>query len=148
MERMSLEERLDELQAKEEIRACLHNYVHAMDKRDEELFMDLWEEDAVLSLGQFGESRGHTEIRQNLHQIWTNTPKTYHLSVNAVITVNGDWAEAISNSYATSYDAEGRVLLAFATYRDKLSRRTGKWRFVERRLSLAFFAPVKELYQL
>jgi ketosteroid isomerase-like protein len=144
----TLLQRLVALEDREAIRTVIHSYHHTMDKHDEAGYLDLFEEDALLSFGpQYGDSQGRAEIQQNLHQNWAFLPRMHHIVGNTVITQSGDWAEATSDATAHSYTADGISILSFVTYRDILSKRSGKWRFVERVAEIHYSAPWNQVYQ-
>ncbi len=141
----TVEERLAVLEAREAIKETIANYCHGVDKADEALFMEQWEEGAVWDIGApWGVCRNKEEIRNMIRAIFQGLPETHHWTTNTTIEVNGGEATAVSDVWATATNAKGVPLLISATYWDRLSNRTGKWRFVERKVKIFFMTPVLE----
>ncbi|MEH7275796.1 nuclear transport factor 2 family protein [Neobacillus vireti] len=143
----TLEERILELEAREEIKEVIARYNHGFDKKDEELFMDVWENDAVWDFGDPGDTCSNKqEILEKTRTNWRYFPETHHYSMNTVISLeidNGN-ATSVTDVDATATNMVGVPLVISATYRDKLSNRTGKWRFTERKIKIHYMTPVLE----
>jgi hypothetical protein len=143
----SLEERILELEAREEIKIIIANYNHGVDKLDEDLFMDLWEEDAVWDIGDpWGICINKQEILEKIRAIWVGLPETHHYGMNEVITINlnDGTATAVSDVDCTATNANGVPLVIAATNWDKYSNKTGKWRLTERKIKIHYMTPVLE----
>jgi hypothetical protein len=144
----TLEERINELEARDQIKELIANYNHGYDKRDLELFMDVWEENAIWDWGTPQESyQNKEEILERLQISWRDIPQTHHYTVNIVITIdskNGE-ATAISDLDATVIDKAGLPSMIAGSYYDKFSNRTGKWRFIERKIKIHHSTPVSEV---
>ncbi|MDT8860259.1 nuclear transport factor 2 family protein [Alkalihalobacillus sp. MEB130] len=144
----TLEDRVSELEARHQITEVIANYNHGIDKRDVELFMDVWEENALWDLGDpEGCCRNKQEILERLKISWRDVPKTHHYTVNIVINpdIKNGVATAISDLDATATNKEGIPLVIAGTYYDTFSNSTGKWRLTERKLRIHSFTPVSEL---
>ncbi|SDI09236.1 SnoaL-like domain-containing protein [Alteribacillus persepolensis] len=143
----SLETRLLKLEAREEIKEVMANYCHGIDKEDEPLFTDVWEEDAVWELGDpSSAAKNKQEILEKIQMNWKNMFENHHHTLNPVIEIdigNGT-ATAVADLKATATNAKGVPLLITATYYDSFSNRTGKWRFTERKLRIHYMTPVLE----
>ena len=143
----TLEERLLELEAREQIKEIIANYNHGVDKLDEELFMDQWEEDAVWDIGDpWGVCNGKQEILEKIRAIWQGLPECHHYGINEVIKVdiqNGT-ATSVSDVDCTATNYKGVPLVIAATNWDQYSNKTGKWRFTERKIKIHYMTPVLE----
>lgn len=134
-----LADRVQRLEDREAIRQAVYNYNTAFDRRDIALFLDQFEENGTF--GVDGKSwTGRPLIDKIIAQkSWPKIPKSTHLGGNVIITFPenakpGDETEAIvaSDCIAILTRDTGDVHLSTASYRDRMSRRSGKWRFVER----------------
>lgn len=143
----TLEQRIAELEAREEIKAIIANYNHGVDKLDEKLFMSLWEEDAVWDIGDpWGICVNKQEILEKITAIWEGLPETHHYGMNEVITVdieNGT-ATSVSDVDCTATNANGVPLVIAATNWDKYTNKSGQWRFAERKIKIHYMTPVLE----
>lgn len=135
----SLDERVQRLEDREAIRQAVYVYNTAFDRRDIALFLDQFEENGTF--GVDGKSwTGRPLIEKIIAQkSWAKIPKSTHLGGNVIISFPDDAGpddetEAIiaSDCIAVLTRETGDVHLATASYRDRMSRRSGKWRFVER----------------
>ena len=144
---VSLEKRIAILEAREEIKEVIYNYNHGVDKKDEQLFMSIWEDDAVWDIGDpWGYCGNKQEILEKTKAIWEGLPETHHHAANPVINVNLDHgtATAMTDVEATATNAKGVPLLIKATYWDDLSNQSGKWRFKKRKVKIHYMTPVLE----
>ena len=128
-------QRLQRLEDREAIRQAVYNYNTAFDRRDIALFLDQFEETGTF--GVDGKSWTGRALIEKIIAVksWPKIPKSTHLGGNVIITFPaGDGAEAVvaSDCIAILTRDTGEVHLSTASYRDKMSKRTGKWRFVER----------------
>lgn len=144
----TIEDRISELEARHQINEVMANYNHGIDKRDIDLFMDVWEENAIWDLGD-GEGccRNKKEILERLKISWRDVPETHHYTVNTVMSIdskNGE-ATAMSDVDATATNQEGTPFVIAGTYYDKFSNKTGKWRLTERKVKIHSFTSVSEL---
>lgn len=135
----SLDERLQRLEDREAIRQAVYSYNSAFDRRDIAWFLDQFEENGTF--GVDGKSwTGRPLIEKIIAQkSWPKIPKSTHLGGNVIIgfpkdAKPGDETEAIvaSDCIAILTRDTGDVHLSTASYRDRMSRRSGQWRFVER----------------
>lgn len=143
----SLEEKILEIEAREEIKELIANYNHGVDKLDEALFMDLWEEEAVWDIGDpWGVCNGKAEIQEKIRAIWGGLPETHHYGVNEVIKVNlkEGTATALSDVDCTATNVNGVPLVIAATNWDQYSNKTGKWRFTQRKIKIHYMTPALE----
>lgn len=131
--------RLQRLEDREAIREAVYQYNTAFDRRDIKTFLDQFEENGTF--GVDGKSWTGRPLIEKIIAVksWPKIPKSTHLGGNVIITFPenakpGDETEAVvaSDCIAILTRENGDVHLATASYRDRMSRRSGKWRFVER----------------
>ena len=132
-------------------RACTAlsiGYARAIDFRDQDAFVDLFTEDAVLEIGQTLD--GGDAIREFLRRR-PDDVRARHVITNVFIDVLG-YDDARGISYLTLYRHHGPESERFAPvplqgpaevghYEDRYVRTTAGWRFRSRRLMLAFSDP-------
>jgi hypothetical protein len=129
---LSLEERIQKLEDKEEIRSLLANYCHSIDKRDRKGFLSLWDEEAGWVLSN-KEANGIEEIKERYHNAIKGAKVLHHHTTNSAIEINGDSATVISDLIFYREDAQtGNTVLMSAIYKDEMSKSTGKWLFKKR----------------
>jgi uncharacterized protein (TIGR02246 family) len=116
----------------EEIRQLLARYCHAGDSLDSDAFADCFTDDAVI-IANGVRSVGQDAVRASveaMRPVYAATPLR-HVTVNIVIDIDGDEAQASSYYMLFLTGADPRVL-AIGTYRDRLRRVDGRWRLSER----------------
>lgn len=127
---------LDELVAKEAIRAQLHNYQRSMDRCDAELGYNVFWDEATITVGDYYDKVSPKEFVDSCMQAHKTIYATSHQINNVGIEVHGD--KAGSESYALPYmlfqmeDGSFMLSLAGMRYLDKWERRDGEWRIIER----------------
>ncbi|MEW9674078.1 nuclear transport factor 2 family protein [Ammoniphilus sp. 3BR4] len=131
----TLEERILELEAREKIKEILANYSHGVDKRDEAVFIDLWEEEAVWDQGNGQCYINKQEILQGVKGAWERFTNTYHYTMNEVIQVDlkSGTASSIADVDTRVTSSAGNSIIISATYYDKFRMTNGTWRFTERK---------------
>jgi uncharacterized protein (TIGR02246 family) len=131
----TVEQRLQVLEDKEEIRTLLLDYGRTLDARDLVAYSNLFAKDGEW-IGGFGSTKGRAELlafmRKNIGER-PNTAMTYHLLTNFVIEVKGDKATAWSRWSYVVPNAEKKPMLEHSgRYEDTLIREDGKWKFLKR----------------
>jgi ketosteroid isomerase-like protein len=116
-----------------EIADLMAEYCHGLDKREVDMFLAIWHPDAVWDLGEAGVFSGLEEIRKHAEVSWGAFPETHHLTVNALIKVDGDHATALADAHLTAFDQSGREHHVIASYDDVFARRDGRFRFANRK---------------
>jgi uncharacterized protein (TIGR02246 family) len=131
----TVEQRLQALEDKEEIRTLLLNYGKTLDNRDLKAYADLFTKDGEW-IGGFGNVKGRADLLAFMQKnVGTapNTGKTYHLLTNFDITVTGNTATAISRwTYVIGTKEKKPVLEHSGRYEDTIVREDGKWKFQKR----------------
>ncbi|MFT3864977.1 MAG: nuclear transport factor 2 family protein [Solirubrobacterales bacterium] len=132
---------LEELLAREAIRAQLHNYCRAMDRRDDALARAVWHEDGTADYGaEVFQGRG----RDFVDQVSRNhLRRAAHSHQIATIGIEVDGERAASEAYATvrlvTEGADGVTEERYVgRYLDRWSRREGRWAIDHRRWVLDF----------
>ena len=135
--RDTVAERLERLEAREQILELMSAYGATLDRRDFPAFGKLFAEDAT-----YGNTRGREAIQSQLEKTLAANPSNLpgpnsHLFFNPAIRVEGDHATAQSKGAYTVPDAATKttVLVFFITYDDTFVRRDGRWMFQSRALS-------------
>lgn len=143
---MSLEERIERLEAREEIRTLVADYSMAVDDRDVETIERLFTEDGV-----FGHADGSAVMngRQEIVDFYSgrlgDMGPTYHYPHSHKITFqNENEAEGIVLAHA-ELSQEGQTYYTGLRYYDRYEKANGSWCFKERLLKFLFFMPMEEL---
>jgi len=136
----SVEERLAQLEATEQLRRLAHEYCHGLDKRDPDRFLAIWTPDAVWALGGDTNPRGHEEIGATAAQaIWPSFTETHHWTSNHVVDdMSEGTARGTCDISAVVRDAQGRWMIASATYADTYTKYDGRW-LISRREAITHF---------
>jgi uncharacterized protein (TIGR02246 family) len=133
--RPTVEERLRQLEDREEIRTLLLEYGRTLDARDLKAYSELFAKDGEW-IGGFGSVKGRAEVLAFMQRnvgTGPNTGKTYHLLTNFLITIEGDRATAASRwSYVIGAAEKKPVLEHSGRYEDLLVREDGRWKFQKR----------------
>ncbi|WP_209123290.1 nuclear transport factor 2 family protein [Alkalihalobacillus sp. BA299] len=143
----SLDERILELEAREQIKELMANYNRGIDTLDEELFISIWEENAVWDTNDpLNISKNKLEILERVKLSWRDFPETHHFTTNEVIHVDlkNGVATAVADVDCTLTNSAGVALVSAASYTDKFSNRSGKWLFSERKIKIHYNTPVLE----
>lgn len=149
MSEKSFEQQVIELQDRLAIQEVHNKYVIGMDNKDEEMYMSVWDQDASVDMQSYGKSKGYEDIRKGLHGVWDYLPETHHLMGNVIVLeYDGVNAKTVSCVFSTAWRNDKVAIVSFATYRDKLVKKEGKWLIIDRFVDTAYSAPVKEVWDL
>ncbi|MEH7178006.1 nuclear transport factor 2 family protein [Neobacillus vireti] len=129
---VSLEEKIERLEAIEEIRKLIANYCHGVDKKEYDLFLNIWHKDAVFDVPHIRVGSGIEEITDMLETIKSNSKESYHHISNSVIEVNGNTASGIHDVLFGRLLANDTYSLLSGTYRDEYVKENGRW-YVKKR---------------
>jgi hypothetical protein len=109
----------------------ISNYCYFVDSGEFDRFVDLFTEDSVWDAGEsFGRYEGKAALRAFISQ---TPPGLRHLTLNTVITLDGDDARA--KSYIVllnSTDNAAASIAMTAFYEDHIVKRGGRWLFKSR----------------
>lgn len=130
-------QRLRELEDREAIRLVLRDYGRLLDERRFDDFGRLFAADGeYVSAGTT--TRGPQAIADSLRRIMAGNPlglaePNFHVLFNERITVQGDTAQATSQSFFVAPGADGAPrIIMMASYEDQLRRTPEGWRFARR----------------
>lgn len=137
-EQRQLASRIQELEAREQIRQLMHNYGRYLDERNFSAFASLFTEidSEYVSGGQT--VTGAEAIGKMLEDIITANPSglnspNFHVFFNENIQVGDNQATAFSQSAFVAPDDKGSPsMIFFATYDDVFVREDGVWKFKRR----------------
>jgi hypothetical protein len=130
----SLADRVDQLESRTAIDALVAGYCEGTDRRDLELFLTLWHDDAeYLIPGGRGDFYGTDGIKQSQEVIKKAWKETYHFTTNHTVTFSSaDDATGRSDCYAICVHQNGNISHVGCTYLDTYQRRDGEWKFAKR----------------
>jgi len=130
------EQRLRNLEDREQIRALLNDYGRLLDDRNFDAFGQLFAANGEYHSGTV--TRGPAAIGQSLRDIMGRNPlgfrdPNFHVFFNVYIDVQGDRATSTSQSvYIVPSEANKPEMALMASYQDDLVREDGKWKFLKR----------------
>jgi SnoaL-like domain len=115
------------------IRGVLYRYCFAMDRH---LFAELGKLFAADGewIAPYARATGPAEIAALMERNVPVTPGRMHFTMNSVISLDGDRAEAESNYLVVMQSGAGLVPSVCGIYVDVLTRAPGGWRFRRREL--------------
>ena len=118
---------------KNAIRELLHRYCFTMDRHQ---FADLGELFAPDGewIAPYARATGPAAITALMARNVPVTPGRMHFTMNSVISLDGDRAEAESNYLVVLQSAGGLVPSICGIYRDVVARKPGGWHFRRREL--------------
>jgi hypothetical protein len=134
-----LEQRLQELEDREQVRDLLIRYGLALDAHDWALLRTVFVPEAVADYGELeGRNEGIDEIIAACHRALVGLDSSQHLIANLHVEVDGDRATASSYLHAQHYlvSASGvNTFVVGGTYRDRIVRTPEGWRIEHRTLT-------------
>jgi uncharacterized protein (TIGR02246 family) len=135
----SVEQRLQKLEAREQILELFTAYGATLDRHDFAAFGRLFAEDAEYAGGPGAPTRGRAAIQAQLEKQITSNPMNLpppnnHLFFNPSIHVEGDRATARSLGAYVAPDPATKTtrMVFFVAYDDVLVKRDGRWLFQKR----------------
>jgi uncharacterized protein (TIGR02246 family) len=143
----SMEERIDRLESRVEISALVARYCYGVDRRDADIFLSIWHEDAEYLVGAGrGDFFGRDDIARFLEVVAGVWRETYHWTTNHTVTFSdADSASGVSEAFAMCGDHEGKVSFVAARYADEYSRREGTWKLLRREVHRWFVSPGQDI---
>lgn len=121
----------EQLADRQAIVAVIDRYATSLDAKDYERFRMCFSEDAVI---HYGEKLGRDEAAAYADSVLSQYAFTQHLLGNYDIALDGDRASARTYMHASHVTSEGEIWVVGGTYVDRLERREGEWKIVERAL--------------
>lgn len=122
------------------LRRVVDEYAIAVDRRDAVGFADLFTEDAVLAIYEFGDDGpaltydGRDRLLEVVELVGAFAA-TMHVMANHVVDVDGDEASGLVYSlchHLSEQDGKAENTLMLLQYRDRYVRRDGRWRIARR----------------
>jgi len=145
MAALTLEERVERIEAKSEIADLVTRYGMAVDDRDIEAVAELFTVD-----GSFGHQddpgvAGRDAIKRYYRDRLDGLVYSYHFTHNHLIDYDGgDEATGVVSSHA-EMGHDGDLKIAAMRYHDTYRRVDGRWCFARRRLAFFYFLPAPDL---
>jgi hypothetical protein len=133
-----MENRIRQIEDREEIERLLMDYGRFLDQRDFGSFSRLFSEEEGEWIGGMGKARGRQAIQELMDEkIGPGTGETdapnFHLFMNDSIDMNGDRASALSKWVFVIQSQEGQPQPFYlGHYEDQLVREKGHWKFLKR----------------
>ena len=143
----TLEQKIQELADREEIRDLIAIYAHrvAHGLANADLFTDDGAYINRRTLDSPGTVvRGRKELDAHFIARPGGAGTAMPMIHNHVISVDGDVASAICSIELRVSDAAGTSMIASGYYQDRLRRENGQWKFVERDVSFFHWVPLHE----
>jgi hypothetical protein len=134
----SLQERLGELEAREQIRELIHAYGRALDTRDFVAFSELFDEERGTWTGGLGTATGRDAIFELMdgtigHASEPVDPTSHHVFTNVQLAIDGDEASATTKwIFVVSGPSGGPEWRYLGHYDDRFVRKDGQWYFLHR----------------
>ena len=142
---VSLERRIDQLEARAEIEALAHLYCRAMDEQDPVLLETLFtpESRVISDNGWMDGEGGRDGVVRMYRNFWTTLGATFHWmhGVQIVFDENDpDAATGMVMGHAETYrDPKTATYLIAMRYEDRYRRDAGRWKYAERNVSMLYF---------
>ena len=125
---MSLEDRIEKLEAESAIRALKARYLNACDRKDVDQVRTCFATDAIIDFPPLGEFDVDGLIGIFTQMAVSTSIIDSHHGHNAEITVDGDKASAIWNlGFATINPEDNSFRLLAGFYTDRYEKRDGEW---------------------
>jgi hypothetical protein len=127
---MSLETRVQTLEAREEIKELKHRYGSCLDRRQWDEFVELFTDDVSLEYSREGldSFEGRDELDGFIETVESQRDFMAHMFHNPIIEVHGDEAEGQWYFEAALTDTGGTALWAQGRYDDQYRRVDGDWK--------------------
>lgn len=132
-----LERQLADLVAKDEIRELAARYQRGCDggwnggtHGDPDALTAMFTPDALYSLPDIPEARGHRQIKALFEQL-QSLPWIIHYVSNSVLDIDGDVATGDIKGLAAFFRDGATRTLTFGTYHGRFVRQDGRWLFAE-----------------
>jgi hypothetical protein len=141
----SLEQKVQELQDRDEIRELTAKYCWHVQHSEGEKIAHLFTDDGALigSNSDFKPVRGMDALVKFYRAI-TPAEAPVPFIHNHIIEIDGDNDAHGTCTIDARFTRKGDSILGAGYYEDKYRRVDGKWRFAERKITLHFSVPLKE----
>lgn len=140
---ISIEERIKMLEDKEKIRETIHRYAWLLDKKEWDDLIELFSEDAILTVRPYGTHKGKDEIRSFFFGILDKRPSGFHYIANSIITVEGHKGKSESFWHSTG-EREGKSMIVAGFYYHELIRgRDDNWYIKKKEIYIDYNVPLE-----
>lgn len=141
----SIEQRVQELEDREEIKELTARYCWHVARGEGEAVANLFTDDGVLDVTDSGRSpvRGREALLKFYRRSVTEPEVAIPFIQNHIIEVSGDEAHGTCGIEAR-FSRNGESVTAAGYYEDKYRRERGRWRFAERKLFFHHVVPLKQ----
>lgn len=141
----SLEQKVQELADREEIRELIAAYAHRVAHGLP--IADLFTDDGVFINIRPGqppsEARGRAALDARFGSFGKGDDNPLPMIHNHLVRIDGDEARGICSNELRLTE-NGKSIIASAYYEDRLRRENGRWRFAERRVTFFHWVPLQE----
>lgn len=145
---LSLERRIDRLEARAQIAELCCDYCTACDDRDMALLESCFTEDVRFhSRDRQMDASGRSQTMDLFNQLFAVRGPGYHWTHDRKVTfddVNPDIASGLVLAHAET-TPHGEPSIAGIRYNDRYRRVDGQWLFAERYLTFLYYMPMKDL---
>ncbi|WP_190394196.1 nuclear transport factor 2 family protein [Nocardiopsis quinghaiensis] len=130
---------LHELLDRSRIADTLHAYSRGVDRRDIDLLVDLFAEDATFDYGHGNLARGRSALADLFRESTGRyTATNHHCSTISYLSLSEGRAETITYVYAFHENTTADLQLhVWGNYEDRLTDEGDRWRIEERRVRIA-----------
>jgi 3-phenylpropionate/cinnamic acid dioxygenase small subunit len=136
---------MTEREDRQDITEVLLRYATGIDRRDWTLFRTVFTEDCELDYGEIGAWHGVEAVTEFMQQAHSAAGHTLHRLTNALITVDGDTAEARTYVDALIMFADNKSgVNGIGYYDDEMVRTAAGWQVARRRFTTVRVARVVE----
>lgn len=132
METDGLLARVDRLESLSEIQRLSADYCHGADRRDLDLFLSVWSDDAVWQVNPAVAFIGRTEIADAIVRQWEFLTRAFHWTSNPQIDIDDVVATGRYQVDAEVLDIQGTWTAIRGEYLDEYVRTANGWRFQRR----------------
>ncbi|RMF24127.1 MAG: nuclear transport factor 2 family protein [Deltaproteobacteria bacterium] len=138
-----LMQRVDELDAREQIRDLARRYADCVWRKDVEGAAALFADDGVMDTGDRPPIRGRVRIREEYERAFRDSDFQPFVHNHVIDSLAGD--EATGRCYLDlRATIEGRSMIGAGHYEDRYCRVEGTWYFSSRKLVMDFLVPLDE----
>jgi ketosteroid isomerase-like protein len=141
----TLEQKVQELADREEIRELIANYAHRTAHGVSQA--DLYTDDGVFIVRFPGRApsitRGREALRKAYAQPKPPTNPALPMIHNELIVITGDEARGLCSN-ELRWSENGKSMIGSGYYQDRFRRENGHWKFVERDMTFIHWVPLQE----
>ncbi|HIG41886.1 MAG: nuclear transport factor 2 family protein [bacterium] len=137
----SLEERVQNIEDRDEIRELTTRYCHAIAAADVNCIIDLFCEDGAFCTGD--RTTKGTAALEKFYSSLSKQPPIPFIQNHVVDEISGDHARARCSAEIRMV-ADGKSVTTAGWYEDTFRKVDGKWKFAERKFNVFHMVPLSE----